>query len=112
MAQQAVTHHLISIKLACNAFAISESCYRYQAKLCDENASIANWLVELTEQQTDWGFGLCFAYLRNVKGFRWNHKRVYRIYCELKLNLRIKPRLRIKRHKPEVLKTPLKANQV
>lgn len=31
-------------------------------------------------------------YLRNVKGYPWNHKRVYRIYRELELNLRIKPR--------------------
>ena len=29
-------------------------------------------------------------YLRNVRGFRWNHKRVYHIYRELELNLRIK----------------------
>jgi len=33
---------------------------------------------------------VCFLYLRNVKGFGWNHKRVYRIYRELELNLRIK----------------------
>jgi putative transposase len=38
---------------------------------------------------------LCFLYLRNVQNFTWNHKRVYRIYRELELNLRIKPRKRI-----------------
>ncbi len=32
-----------------------------------------------------WGFGLCYLYLRNVKGFGWNHKRVYRIYREFGL---------------------------
>ena len=39
---------------------------------------------------------------------RWvvNHKRVYRIYCELELNLRIKPRKRLKREKPDVLAVP------
>lgn len=59
-----------------------------------------------------WGFGLCFDYLRNVKGFKWNHKRVYRIYCELALNLRIKPRRRIKRDKPEVLSVPSSINKM
>jgi hypothetical protein len=36
----------------------------------------------------------------------WNHKRVYRIYCELELNLRIKPRKRLKRDKPDALAVP------
>jgi putative transposase len=41
-----------------------------------------------------------------VKGHPWNHKRVYRIYCQLELNLRIKPRKRLKRDKPDVLAVP------
>jgi len=49
---------------------------------------------------------LCFLYLRNLKGFGWNHKRVYRIYCELELNLRIRPRKRLKRPKPDELAVP------
>ncbi|ULG69568.1 IS3 family transposase [Marinobacterium sediminicola] len=112
MAQTYVASRGVSIRLACAAFGISESCYRYQPKLSSENAEIADWLIRLTEQDSDWGFGICFDYLRNVKGFGWNHKRVYRIYCELALNLRIRPRRRLKRHKPEPLKQPLRRNQV
>ena len=69
-----------------------ETCYRYQAKLSAENAVIADWLIRLTTNQRNWGFGLCFLYLLNVKGFGWNHKRVDRIYQQLELNLRIKPK--------------------
>lgn len=112
MAQQAVSVHDVSIRLACQAFSISETCYRYQPLLSPENETIAEWLVNLTEKESDWGFGLCFDYLRNVKGFKWNNKRVYRIYCELALNLRIKPRRRLKRNRPEPLKEPIKVNQV
>jgi transposase InsO family protein len=42
----------------------------------------------------------------------WNHKRVHRIYCALKLNLRIKPRRWLKRDKPEELAVPAAPNLV
>ena len=54
---------------------------------------------------------MCFLYLRNVKGYRRNHKRVYRIYRELELNLYIKPRKRIVREKHAPLAVPEVINQ-
>lgn len=111
MAQRAVKQHGVSVRLACQAFIISETCYRYQPKLSEKNAEIADWLIRLTHNQRNWGFGLCFLYLRNVKGFQWNHKRVYRIYRELELNLRIKPKKRLIREKPEPLAEPAAINQ-
>lgn len=112
MALWARNQHGISIRLACECFGISESCYRYTPKLSAENEQIANWLLSLTDTHKRWGFGLCFLYLRNVKGFGWNHKRVYRIYRELELNLRIKPRRRLKRDKPEALGIATAVNQI
>ncbi len=106
MATSAVRLRGVSIALACRTFQISESCYRYERKLGDENAEIADWLVRLTTTHRTWGFGLCFLYLRNVKGFAWNHKRVRRIYRALELNLRIKPKKRLVREKPEPLAVP------
>ena len=106
MAVRAVARRGVSIVLACRTFQISETCYRYERKLSDENAVIADWLVRLTTNRRAWGFGLCFLYLRNVKSFGWNHKRVYRIYCALELTLRIKPRKRLKRDKPDALAVP------
>ena len=94
------------------AFCISESCYRYERKRDAENDEVATWLIRLTDNHRSWGFGLCYLYLRNVKGFKWNHKRVYRIYKELELNLRIKPRKRLVREKPEALTVPQAINQV
>ena len=111
MALHALQERIVSIRLACIAFAISETCYRYQAKLSSKNAEIADWLIRLTNNHRNWGFGLCFLYLRNVKGFGWNHKRVYRIYCELELNLRIKPKKRLTRSKPVPLTQPESMNQ-
>ena len=56
----------VSIALACRAFGVSETCYRYGPKLKAENEEIADLLVGLTNVHKTWGFGLCFLHLRNV----------------------------------------------
>jgi putative transposase len=112
MAEKAVAERGVSIALACRAFGVSETCYRYSPKLDEENERIADLLVGLTQARRGWGLGLCFLHLRNVRGHAWNHKRVYRTTCELALNLRIKPRKRLKREKPEDLAVPDAPNTV
>ena len=111
MARWAVEERGLTIRLACEAFRLSESAYRYRPQRNVENDRIGDWLVRLTDNHRSWGFGLCYLYLRNVKGFQWNHKRVYRIYRELELNLRIRPRKRLIRAKPEALAVPSAINQ-
>ena len=106
MAAVAVQQRGVPIALACRAFGVSETCYRYGPKLRAENEQISDLLTGLTDARKTWGFGLCFLHLRNVKGHPWNHKRVYRIYCALELNLRIKSRKRLKRDKPDALAVP------
>ena len=112
MAAKAVARHGTGISLACRTFGVSQTCYRYSRKLNAENEQIADLLIGLTRANKTWGFGLCFLYLRNVRGHVWNHKRVYRIYRELELNLRIKPRRRLKRDKPDALAVPDAPNMV
>jgi putative transposase len=112
LAEDTVTQKGVSVALACRTFGVSETCYRYTPELDQENERIADLLVGLTQARRTWGFGLCFLYLRNVKGHGWNHKRVYRIYCELELNMRIKPKKRLKRDKPEELAVPDQPNTV
>ena len=77
----------ISIRRACLILKISVTCYYHKSVATDENKQIADLLIGLTQQNKNWGFGLCFLSLRNVLGLPYNHKRVYRIYCELELNL-------------------------
>jgi len=107
MARTTVQADLTSIVHACTTLGVSQTCYRYQAKANRDSTVIADWLIKLTS----WGFWLFFLNLRNVKGFAWNHKRVYRIYRELELNLRIKPRKRIVPEVPEPLAVPDAENQ-
>ena len=51
MAEKAVARHGVSIALACRAFGVSETCYRYSPKLKDENEEIVNLLVGLTDNR-------------------------------------------------------------
>jgi len=112
MANWAVKVKGSPIARACRLFGVSQSCYRYQPKLSSENAVIADWLLRLTHNQRNWGFGLCYLFLRNVKGFGWNHKRIYRLYRLLELNLRIKPKRRLVREVPQPLIVPEAINTV
>lgn len=108
---QVVQKHNVKVELACRTFSISQTCYRYGRKLDRKIEDIADWLLRLTTAQKAWGFGLFFHYLRNIKGLSWNHKRVYRIYRDLELNLRIKPRKRLVRERPEPLAVPEQPNR-
>ena len=58
MAKEAMINHDVSISLICRTFTISETCYRYQPKLSDDNELIADLLLGLTQNQRNWGFGL------------------------------------------------------
>ena len=111
MAQHAVHASRTTVRHACTTFGISETCYRATATRAPENAIIADWLLRLTTAYRPWGFGLCSLHLRHVKHFPWNHKRVYRIYRLLELNLRITPRRRLVRAAPQPLAVPTTINQ-
>ena len=51
MARHYVEAGRTSVEVACLAFGISQTCYRYEAKLNAENEAIADWLVRLTTSQ-------------------------------------------------------------
>jgi len=93
--------HEMSERRACRIIPISQSVARYQPKPRDDNEIIAA-LKAVSEAHPRWGFGKLYQYLRN-QGHGWNHKRVYRVYCAMKLNLRIKRRKRLLKRYPAEL---------
>ena len=101
----------MSVCLACEAFGVSETRYQYRAKASAEIELIADLLVKPTHNQRNWGLGLCFLCLRNVRGHKWKQKCVYRIYRQLELSLRIKSRRRLLREQPEPPKGPQGLNE-
>ena len=70
---------------------------------------IANKLIEIADLNKRWGFWIMHHYFLNL-GYRWNHKRVYRIYTELRLNLRRKYKQRVPSRIKEPLLQPLYPN--
>jgi putative transposase len=75
----------------------------------DAKEEIKEILMRLADSHKRWGFGLMFRWLRR-EGYPWNHKRVYKIYCELALNLRIKPKKRLPTRNPIALHQPVEPN--
>jgi putative transposase len=51
MASRAVQEKGIFIKMACQAFQMSETFYRHRPKHDAENELIANWLIKLIENR-------------------------------------------------------------
>jgi len=61
MTIRAVEDKGVSIRVACRAFDISESCYRYETKLSDENAEIAGWLLPRVDSKQKVTEGQAFS---------------------------------------------------
>ncbi len=100
----------MSERRACQLVKLSRSVFRYQASLRDDT-EIQSRLVELAAQHPEFGFRKMFLTLRRL-GCSWNHKRVYRIYCALKLNLKRKHKRRLPTRDPLPLAVPIAVNQV
>jgi len=68
MAETAVARRGASIPLACRAFGVSETCYRYGPKLRAENEEIADLLTGLTDARKTWGLNLFSCTCATSKG--------------------------------------------
>jgi len=89
---------------------VSKTAYYYKPKKRNADEEIKAHLQQLADAHKRWGFDKMMMKLK-MDGKHWNHKRVYRIYCELGLNLRIKPRKRIPKGDAKALVQPLELNQ-
>jgi len=81
-----VTAHGLSIRHSCQALGLSRSVYHYQPDTTRDEPVIQT-LLALVERYPRYGFRKLFVVLRR-EGHTWNHKRVHRVYCQLKMNLR------------------------
>lgn len=100
----------MTISQACRVANIDRKTYRYQPKKKQDDKVIENLLKTLSAQYPTYGFQKLFNLIR-FKNYFFNHKRVYRIYCDLSLNLKIKPKKRLAPRTKVTLEQPEKVNQ-
>mgnify|MGYP003521072096 CR=1 FL=1 len=99
----------MSSRKACKIFGLRSSVFYYKKVKNNEDDKVREELVLLAEDHQTWGFWMMHNRLRNL-GFAWNHKRVYRIYKSMKLNLRYKRKKRLPARVKEPLLRPIYPN--
>ena len=93
--------HDVSQRQACKAVGLAQSTLRYKPRTRDDQPIITQ-LQQLVDKHPAIGFWQSYYRIRR-QGFVWNHKRIYRVYTDLKLNVRRRYRRRL----PARIKAPL-----
>lgn len=89
---------------------ISRTTCQYKAKRKDDG-ELQTALTALTDKHAAIGFWQCCYRLWN-KGYGWNHKRIYRVYTDMKLNIRRRAKKRLPDRVKQPLAVPASPNQV
>ncbi|RZJ76458.1 MAG: IS3 family transposase [Flavobacterium sp.] len=100
----------ISRRQACKCVNLPRSSCFYIRRKSDDH-EVIHELDQLVEKHAAIGFWNCYHRLRR-KGLIWNHKRVYRVYTAMKLNLRRRAKKRSLARVKQALYTPESINQV
>lgn len=105
-----IKEHQISQRQACKAVSLSQSTVRYKS-VPNKDEEVINALQLLIEKHPSIGFWQSYYRIRRM-GYVWNHKRVYRVYTELKLNIRRRFRKRLPARVKQALFQPDTINEV
>lgn len=103
--------HKISIRKACVTAKIPRSTKSYQTRRKLNDEDVIEQLNILTERHPTIGFWQCYYRMRK-QGAKDNHKRIYRIYTGMKLNIRRKAKKRLPARVKQTLHNPELPNQV
>ena len=105
-----VVEEELSIRRACSALHFSRKSYYYKSvKTSDDEVIEA--LNRFADKHPGYGFWKLFHVLRR-QGYPWNHKRVYRVYTMLKMNLRRRARKRLPKRIKHPLTIPNQSNEI
>ena len=104
--------HRLPITRSCDCVGLSRSAYyREPVDWRVRDADVIDVLNRLVEVYPRWGFWKYMDRLRN-RGYAWNHKRIYRVYCGLGLNQPRRTRRKLPERERQPLFVPPSAGQV
>ena len=109
--QYLVGEHSLSVQRSCKCIGLSRAAYYSIQRKMDRDAEVIAAINAVIEKHARWGFWKCFKALRR-KEYPWNHKRVYRVYCELKLNQKRRAKRRLPKRIQHPLAVPQRPNHV
>jgi putative transposase len=93
----------MSVGRACAVVGLTRSSwYRPLLDRLERDRAVIEALNGLVAENVGWGFWKCNDRLQ-LERRGWNHKRVYRVYRELKLNIRRKTKKRVPTREPQTL---------
>jgi putative transposase len=105
-----ILEHGISQRQACKTLRLQRTTVQYTRKVrVDED--VIDQLNSLIVKHPAIGFWQSYHRIRS-KGLVWNHKRVYRVYTELKLNIRRRSKKRLPARVKQALYQPEVINEV
>jgi len=97
------------VSRACKLVCLPRSQYYYSS--VKDDSELISVLQDLAFKHPSYGFRKLFAYIRR-SGKLWNHKKVYRVYKDLKLHKRRKGKRRLPTRIKQPLEQPAVVNQV
>ena len=104
-------HYGVSVRKVCATFLINRSAFYYRSRNPDQ-VVLKQRIKDITLSRISYGYRRVHTQLVR-EGFQINHKRVYRLYCELSLQIRHKkPKRRIQAKVREDRLIPAQKNDV
>jgi len=100
----------LSQRKACRIVKLSRRLYAYQPQ-SKQDTSVEQAIENLVTKHPSWGFWKIHYRLRK-NGLIVNHKRLWRVYCQLQLNLPRKKKKRLPERIKQPLTAPVKANHM
>jgi putative transposase len=107
-----VATHDLSVKRSCASVQLSRTAY-YQPPRDRRQVDVpvVDTLNRMVEKHPRWGFWKCFDRMR-LDGCEWNHKRVYRVYRAMRLNLPRRTKRRLPVRERQTLEVAARPNAI